>query len=60
MKKIYFLLAIPLIAIATSCNNDSSGNKAPNEMNHDEKQMKEMKTDSMNMNKDSTMNNNKH
>ena len=58
MKKIYFLLAIALITIATSCNNDSSGNKEPNEMNHDEKQMKEMKKDSMNINKDSTINNN--
>ncbi len=58
MKNIYFLLAIALITIATSCNNDSSGNKAPYEMNHNEKQMKEMKKDSMNMNKDTTINNN--
>lgn len=47
-------MAIAALAIATSCNNDSSGNKEPNEMNHDEKQMKEMKMDSMNMNRDST------
>lgn len=59
MKKICFLLAIAVIAIAASCNNESSGKKESNEMKHDEKEMKEMKTDSMNMNKDSTMNNNK-
>ena len=45
MKKIYFLLAIATIAIPTSCNNDSSGNKESKEMNHNEKEMKEMKMD---------------
>lgn len=58
MKKIRFLFAIALLAIVTSCNNESSGNKESNEMKHDEKEMKEMKMDSMNMRKDSTMHNN--
>ncbi len=58
MKKIFLLLAIAAITIAASCNNESSGNKESNEMNHDEKEMKEMKTDSMHMNRDSTMHNN--
>ncbi len=49
MKKIYFLLPIAAIAIATSCNNDSSGNKDSKEMNHNGKEMKEMKMDSVNM-----------
>lgn len=55
MKKIFFLLAIAVIAIAASCNNDSSGNKESNEMNHNEK---EMQMDSTHMNRDSTMHNN--
>ena len=57
MKKICFLLAIVAIAIAISCNNDSSGNKESKEMNHSEKEMKEMKMDSVHM--DSTTHKNK-
>ena len=49
MKKICFLLAIAAIAIATFCNNDSSGNKGSKEMNHNENEMKDMKMDSVNM-----------
>ena len=58
MKKIRFLLAIAVLAIITSCNNESSGSEEPNEMKHDDKEMKEMKTDTMNMNKDTTKHNN--
>ncbi len=49
MKKISFLLAIAVLVIATSCNNDSPDNKKSKDMNHNEKEMKEMKMDSLNM-----------
>ena len=49
MKNIYFLLAIAATTIATSYNNDSSGNKESKEMNYNEKEMKEMKMDSLHM-----------
>ena len=58
MKRIRFLLAVAAMVIVTSCNNESTGNKESNKMEHSEKEMKEMTTDSMNVNKDSTIRNN--
>jgi hypothetical protein len=58
MKKIWFLLVTAAITIATSCNNDSPDNNDLKEMNHNEKEMKEMKTDSLNI--DSTTHKNQH
>ena len=49
MKKNYFLLVITAMVIAASCNNDLSGIKDSKDMNHNEKEMKEMKMDSLNM-----------
>lgn len=43
MKKIFFLLAVAAIAIATSCNDESKSKNGSKEMKHNEKEMKNMK-----------------
>ena len=58
MKSISFLLAVAALVIVTSCNNESTGNNESNKMDHSDKEMKEMTTDSMNVNMDSTIRNN--
>jgi hypothetical protein len=59
MKNKSFLIAIAVIAIATSCNNQRAENNKSNEKIHDE--MKNIKMDTMTMEKmDSTMMHSNH
>ena len=43
MKKIFFLVAVAVMAIVTSCNDESKSKNGSKEMNHNEKEMKNMK-----------------